>query len=75
MTTATQHTILSELKELDRILHRLTERVAKEHEDKKPAYEQLRMLKGILKGRLTEDPLVYQRRTRRESDAHRFPKV
>lgn len=75
MATQTHTNLLEELRELDRLVHRLTERVQKEHPGIAPAYELLHSLKGILKGRLPEDPLVYQRRIRKEDQEHRSSQV
>ena len=63
-------TIAYELDELDRLLHRIRMRIA----TPKTQAAQLshwREMRGILKGKITEDPLVYQRRIRAESE--RYP--
>lgn len=75
MATQTHTTLLEELRELDRLVHRLTERVQKERPGTTSAYELLHSLKGILKGRLLEEPLEYQRRIRKEDEDHRSSQV
>jgi len=75
MATQTHPTILHELKELDRLLHRLTERVKTEEVGEKSAHDILKELKGVLKGRDIENSLEYQRRIRREDDEHRMLQV
>ncbi|MBI2552043.1 hypothetical protein HYW17_01950 [Candidatus Uhrbacteria bacterium] len=71
-TTTDTDKLRLELDEIDRLLHRLKERVgvSKTREPHIPRnYEALRKLRGLLKGKLTEDPLAYQQRIRAESDA------
>ena len=69
--TTDVETISRELDQLDEILHRLKGRLGTIPEKKtsSSSYLALRSLRGILKGRITEDPLQYQRRIRAESDA------
>ena len=61
-----------ELDQLDALLHTLKKRLVVSSIKKtssSSSYLALRSLRGILKGRMTEDPLQYQRRIRAESDA------
>lgn len=75
--TATTHDTelwTRELDELDRLLHRIRKRMSAPGKMMRPtSYEALRKLRGILQGKLTEDPLSYQQRIRAESDARIIP--
>lgn len=69
-TLADTETLTRELDELDRVLHRVRIRL-QGLPKKKSQLEHWREMKGILKGKITEDPLTYQRRIRAESE--RYP--
>lgn len=68
-TTIDTETLTRELNELDRVLHRMRERLASPSGTAgSSSYAALRKLRGILNGKLIEDPLTYQQRIRTESD-------
>lgn len=69
-TLADTEILTRELDELDRVLHRVRTRL-QGLPKKKSQLEHWREMKGILKGKITEDPLTYQRRIRAESE--RYP--
>ena len=70
-TTHDPELLSRELDELDRLLHRIKERIPSVTSQGVPSgsYTALRKLRGMLKGKIEEDPLAYQQRVRAESDA------
>ena len=66
-TTSTSNTITRDLEELDRLVHRIKMQLHAPSKDKSQLYH-WRGMRGILKGKIVEDPLVYQRRIRAESE-------
>lgn len=69
-TITDPQTLGRELDELDRLIHRIKERLSTPKDlHRVSSYDALRKLRGILKGKLVEDPLHYQQRIRAESDA------
>ena len=64
---ATTNTIARDLDELDRLVHRIkTQLQTPSRNDGQVLH--WRAMRGILKGKITEDPLAYQRRIRAESE-------
>lgn len=63
--------ISQDIEKLDELLHSLKGKlgVIPVKGASSSSYLALRSLRGILKGRISEDPLQYQRRIRAESDA------
>lgn len=70
-TTHDPELLSRELEELDRLLHRIKERIpsAKPHGIPSASYIALQKLRGLLRGKIVENPLAYQQRVRSESDA------
>lgn len=70
-TTIDIEVISRDLEKLDELLHSLKGKlgVIPAKEASSSSYLALRSLRGMLKGRISEDPLQYQRRIRAESDA------
>lgn len=66
-TTMNTQLLERELNELDRLLHRIKEQLRTPQESG-VRLSHWRAIRGILKGKLTEDPLAYQRRIRAESE-------
>ena len=65
--TSPTDAITRDLEELDRLVHRIKTQLQtsqKEH----GMLSHWRSIRGILKGKITEDPLAYQRRIRAESE-------
>lgn len=70
-TTIDIEVISRDIEQLDELLHSLKGKLGgiPAKEASSSSYLALRSLRGILKGRISEDPLQYQRRIRAESDA------
>ena len=66
-STAIANALTRDIEELDRLVHRIKMQLEVPQRDK-GALSHWRAIKGILKGKLTEDPLAYQRRIRAESE-------
>lgn len=65
--TTTQEMLTHDIDELDRLVHRIRiqlQRSGKEYD----MLSHWRSMRGILKGKIIEDPLAYQRRIRTESE-------
>lgn len=71
-TTLDTETLSWELTELDRLLHRIRDRIqissAISHTKKQDAREVWKRTAGILKDKIKEDPVEWQRRIRAEWD-------
>lgn len=74
-TTHDPELLSRDLEELDRLLHRIKERIpsAKPQGSPSASYAAFQKLRGMLKGRIGEDPLAYQKRIRAENDARIAP--
>lgn len=66
-TAAVTNTITRDLEELDRLVHRIKMQLHPPIKDM-GRLSHWRAMRGILKGKITEDPLAYQRRIRAESE-------
>lgn len=67
--THTTHDLAHALEEMDRLIHR--SKALLQHVQKSSIEERLRAWEsgcGLLKGKITEDPVAYQRRVRDEED-------
>lgn len=67
--THTTHDLARALDEVDRLIHR--SKALLQHVRKPSTEERLRVLEagyGLWKGKITEDPVIYQRRIRDEED-------
>ena len=56
-----------DIEELDRLVHRIKTQLQTPQKNNGVLLH-WRAIRGILKGKITEDPLVYQRRVRAESE-------
>ncbi|MDO8505140.1 MAG: hypothetical protein Q7S48_00975 [bacterium] len=65
--TPTTNTITRDLEELDRLVHRIKTQLQSSSKDM-GRLSHWRAMRGILKGKITEDPLAYQRRIRADSE-------
>ena len=65
--SAINNTLTHDIEELDRLVHRIKTQLQAPQKDK-GALLHWRAIKGILKGKIIENPLAYQRRVRTESE-------
>lgn len=66
-TYTTNPTLTRDIEELDRLVHRIKKQL-QAPKTEKGILLHWRAMRGILKGKITEDPLAYQRRVRAESE-------
>ena len=66
-TPSITNTITRDLEELDRLVHRIKTQL-QTHSKDVGRLSHWRAIRGILKGKITEDPLAYQRRIRTDSE-------
>ena len=64
---ASTDALTRDIDELDRLVHRIKTQLQAPQKDK-GVLSHWRAIRGVLKGKLTENPLEYQRRIRAESE-------